>query len=1439
MLYGGHDDDIVIGGSNVAGGLDGDDRIDGGAGHDAIAGDNADICYRPDSLDPRMRALLGTAIYGVQEGVNDGQALVVGLGINGNVYPPFSDPRGNLPGNAAAIHREYHIVLLDHDDAIQQQPDVASVRRWGEDYIAGGAGEDEIFGQLGDDVIQGDGKIGTDARTNLNPVTGQRYEEAGTPTDFGASRTVPTGLEGVGDLQVRPSFETATDGDDYIEGNGGNDVVFGNYGQDDISGGSSDLYGFVLASQRPDGKDLIFGGAGTDITRSDIGEAMTARSSGLPSSAADDLIITHAGGHAHDADVILGDNGRILRLVGVNGVQRALNSDVYANGVQSTGGYLNFNFDFNGTVAEGYGSDGNAATYDRIIVRAVQFLDYHEGGNDFTPSATNDRGLGDELHGESGDDTIYGMTGADVLFGEGQDDDLIGGYGNDWISGGTGADGVIGDDGRFIVSRNATQYGEPLYGVLALLPDDGDTRTFNGNMINEAIATPGSIQQAIVNIGDELKKAVNLTPFSFDADFNGNWDEFTTGVPKKRGATPDNPFPKNADDIIFGGLGSDWLHGGSGDDAILGGEALSLAYTQTYDISGTLTGVTRSDYYRPYNPVDALRYNPEDVDGWHYDRTRRAGEFALYDEYDPLRTITLNADGTANKTDVGGLTWFLNFSTTAGTYVPAGTNPKPVGQTATGYPGAWNDGNDRIFGDTGNDWLVGGTGRDDLYGGFGNDLHNADDDHSTNLNRNDQPDTQPSYEDRAFGGAGRDILIANTGGDRLIDWVGEFNSYLVPFAPFGMATVSRTLQPQLAEFLYTLSASDGADPTRWADTNADPTQRFRNGEPEGELGLIRQKDFAWQDQTGAPTDPQAGNIPGGKRDVLRTASFNDGTMQALAPDSGTWQVSGGALEVAATSNKDDAVAVFQVGDALPSYFEILATVKAIKPTAGWDANSYVIFDYHSPTSFKYAGLNVSTNKIVMGQRTSAGWQNVKQAAFPGGVKNDKWYNLVLSVNGLTATLLVDNSKVLSHTFNATIVDEWSYNLNWGLVGFGSRKSRGALDNISVQLLPAAATVAVMDDFASGTSSLVSTEPDSRVGLWDISNGRLEGRPVAGTDTATQLLRFPGIDHLQTNSLLEMNTTLKTAGRAGFVFDYYSDKDFKWVAIDTISKQVSIGHRTSGGWKLDATVTRSSLAPGVDFNLTVTIKGSTVSVMLDNQAALGYVFNAVATDGRFGLLAQSPGASFDQVTLKSNGAATAQSAKLFAPVGPQSGTQPVFAWTAVAGAVSYELWVNRTDVSQAGVINVSGLTTTTYTSSVPLVSGGQYRAWVRAVSSTGEVGAWSVAIDFTVAVSDVSLPSDASWIDGELLHLLPDQVPPLAARIPSERGSVAVGMEASPADSPDSFSYVLVAAKGLGTIVVSDPATFAGSPMMNADSELEHENMDNDIQWIVNELLAGK
>ena len=163
-------------------------------------------------------------------------------------------------------------------------------------------------------------------------------------------------------------------------------------------------------------------------------------------------------------------------------------------------------------------------------------------------------------------------------------------------------------------------------------------------------------------------------------------------------------------------------------------------------------------------------------------------------------------------------------------------------------------------------------------------------------------------------------MIGNTGGERMIDWAGEFNSYIVPFAPFGHYAISRSPQPQLMEFLYNLSESAGADQT------LGPINDPRNGEPNGEIGLVKQSDPDWQDQTGAPDDPQPGNIPGGRRDVLRAATFSSGSgnPDGFSSDIGTWSVRSGSLYVSPVTLGQDAVSVFYVDAVKPSYFEVQA-----------------------------------------------------------------------------------------------------------------------------------------------------------------------------------------------------------------------------------------------------------------------------------------------------------------------------------------------------------------------------------------------------------------------------------------------------------------------------------------------------------------------------------
>ena len=1042
-----------------------------------------------------------------------------------------------------------------------------------------------IFGQLGDDQIHGDGLLngsgGKNIGVNVTSGTGAAILRAtnNSSSPFYASRSVDlsdfgsldlsgvvtgdlltvgeetffiTGIDpvnsvltvdrsidtdnGGGDWQIDSNLKTLlltidgsdVGGDDYIEGNGGNDMVRGGFGQDDIIGGSSSIFSLKDPEERPDGSDVLFGGNGSLVARNNYGTAVVGD--------AGDPISTDLR-HARDSDMILGDNGNIFRLVGINGEDSSI--------------FLSFNYD-------------NYSDAQKIVVRAAQLLDYTPGGFDYDASkADKDNGAADIIRGESGDDFIYGMVGSDILFGDAQDDDIIGGYGYDWISGGTGDDGVLGDDGRIYTSRNSATVDEPLYGIGIVTVD-------------LEISTPGNIQVATINQDGALKKTANLAPFNLDKD-------------------NENPLfkPSNANDIIYGGLGSDFLHGGAGDDAISGAEALTEFYNN------------------PQPQEDVLRWGED-----------RAGEFAAYDEYNPRLRIVVDDYGSSVDAVDGlpgdGIEFLLNFD-----HEDSGAPLDIEGLNKT-------DGDDRIFGDLGNDWLVGGTGRDHGYGGRGDDLINMDDNHDSN-DKNDIPDTAYSYEDIAYGGAGRDIMIGNTGGDRLIDWAGEFNSYIVPFAPFGLFTISRSLQPQLMEYLYDLAEADGADQTLGSAFNdsSDP----RNGEPNGELGLVKQQDPDWRDQTGAPDDPQPGNIPGGSRDVLRGATFSSGSgnPDGFSSDIGTWSVRQGELYVAPQTLGGDAVSVFYVDAIKPSYFEVSSRVNIDKPTAGYKANAYLMFDYQSDTDFKFAGIDDSTNKLVIGHFDGSEW--VVDSELSTNIRFNTDYQLLLSINGLTATLLLDNTHFISFSFDPRTDPDtgFVFGLNDGMVGVGTNNARGYFDNVNVQVLPPEITFTSEEDFSDGQANLFIGQ---QTGGWQVNAERYEDDVLGGL--ATSFIDIGLANGLETASVLEATLDFSSDSLAGFLFDAYSPTDFKFAGLDVVDGFVSvvIGHHTNGsGLVIDASFA-TSLPAGSDHELGIVLKGTTVSLTLDGAPVLGHIFNSLVVDGAFGVMSFGS-SSFDSVNFKTD------------------------------------------------------------------------------------------------------------------------------------------------------------------------------------------------------------
>lgn len=563
----------------------------------------------------------------------------------------------------------------------------------------------------------------------------------------------------------------------------------------------------------------------------------------------------------------------------------------------------------------------------------------------------------------------------------------------------------------------------------------------------------------------------------------------------------------------------------------------------------------------------------------------RLGEFFLYDEYDARRIILFNNDGSAWKTGAApDKQYFLNLVSNEGQLENGPTSFNPNGTPASfGYRNT--DGNDFIFGDLGNDWQVGGTGKDTIWDGWGNDLANADDVLTTNGGLNDTIDTHPVYEDRVFGGAGLDVLIGNTGGDRLIDWVGEWNSYIVPFSPFGIDTVSRQVEPQLPEFLYALSASQGADPTRDTDTG---NSAVRNGEPDGELGLIIQQDHGlWQDQTGGPTDPQPGNIPGGKRDVKDSADFNNGTMNAFKVDSGAWEVKNGALSVGAASLGKDAAAVFHTDAYTPVYYEIAANVTVQKATGGWKSNAYLIFDYFSPTDFKFAGIDISINKLVTGYRGIDGWHVTAQGLAPGSLKYDTAYSLLVAVNGTTVTVQINGKLSFTANFAPRVINGEAYGLNKGFIGFGSDNSRGTLDNFKVQVLPPQAALDTLENYDDGLAQQFTGD---KTGTWSVTGGRYESTATANISniSSVDLGRL-----INPTAYLELQANVKTNAIGGLIFDEYALDRYKFTALDVASQRVVIGHvDPQRGFVIDSSVAKS-LSASTDYTMNLIMKGTSL------------------------------------------------------------------------------------------------------------------------------------------------------------------------------------------------------------------------------------------------------
>ncbi|MCI0376699.1 MAG: S8 family serine peptidase [Gemmataceae bacterium] len=363
--------------------------------------------------------------------------------------------------------------------------------------------------------------------------------------------------------------------------------------------------------------------------------------------------------------------------------------------------------------------------------------------------------------------------------------------------------------------------------------------------------------------------------------------------------------------------------------------------------------------------------------------------------------------------------------------------------------------------------------------------------------------------------------------------------------------------------------------------------------------------------------------------------FEDGLAQAIAPRSSDWNVSGGRFNVLPAADEDTVagVSTFNVAGALPANFELQATLNADEGHVeifgfvlrDYLTNGFLVFDYHSPTDFKFAGADMDGNRWVIGRRTGSSW--FTDAFLSQTIDAAIDYDLRLVVtNNQTVALSAGGVLKVSHTYAGGLTD--------GQLGLGARNSSTWFDNVLLfdTTPPTPGTLPLFESFADG----VADHFQQRAGIANVQNGRLQVTPFAGKD-GIQTILFA--DPLPANLQIETVINVNAAGGAFLsnglvIFDYEGPADFKFAGAYAGIDQWVIGHRGAAGWVVDAFAT-APIDALTDYALQVTIEDDAeVTLMANGVFYVAHIYAESLTDGEVGVGTQSAISRFDDVRVES-------------------------------------------------------------------------------------------------------------------------------------------------------------------------------------------------------------
>ncbi|MAE65808.1 MAG: hypothetical protein CMJ18_16180, partial [Phycisphaeraceae bacterium] len=354
------------------------------------------------------------------------------------------------------------------------------------------------------------------------------------------------------------------------------------------------------------------------------------------------------------------------------------------------------------------------------------------------------------------------------------------------------------------------------------------------------------------------------------------------------------------------------------------------------------------------------------------------------------------------------------------------------------------------------------------------------------------------------------------------------------------------------------------------------------------------------------------------RDIAALPYFDDlsdGRAEFQVPLAGAWQVNEFDRYLVTPGAAVDTVSLVSLADPVPEAFRLGGVLRPKE--GGGSTNAALVFDYRSPTDFKFAAAFVGLGQWWIGHHDGNGW--VADVQLDATLAAETDYRADVFASGSDVSLVVDGASVLNHTFGDP--------LNDGAVGYGTTQSVAVFDDLTVEAGP---TLPHTEDFEDGLADFFFASDG-----WSVTGaGRYEARSAPGADAVSLLGLAESLP-----ARFDLAATVRglngAPSRNGLlIFDYHGPTDFAYAGGFFGAGLWRMGRYDGTIWSVEASL-NETLATNQDYALTLSIRDALAKLSVDGATKLSHDFGTDLSGGRAGLATNNAFAEFDDVSVAEN------------------------------------------------------------------------------------------------------------------------------------------------------------------------------------------------------------